>query len=119
MKGKLSTQQAGRFVVSVAAVVLIGLIVASLVFFAVRPTNVPVNSTNPANTISSNTPSGRSPYVVVEVVELTSTTYTTTFTTTPQPHILVVVQPNVVVGVNNSGTYTYTTTSTYTTTTWS
>ncbi len=113
MKGNLGASRSNKVWTTVAVVIVVGIILASLVLTASKPTNPSTATTSKA------TMTGTAPYVVVNIVEMANTTYTTTFTTTPQPHVLIVFQPNVLVVINASGTYTETSTTTYTTTTWS
>jgi hypothetical protein len=101
-----------RTVLIGAGLIFAAIIVVSIGLALSTPPVLPQASTTQA------TQGQPSPYVVVEVFRLSSTTYTTTFTTTPQPQVYVVVIPYVIVVVNGSVTSTITTTSTTTSTSW-
>lgn len=97
---------------TIAVLIFSAIIVVSL---ALAP-SVPINLPSAGNGAPYQT--RPSPFVVVEVVEESTTTYTTTFTTTPQPFIVVQLIPEVLVVDNGTNTYTTATTLTTTSTTW-
>ena len=97
--------------ISVLAILFV-IILVSLAFAFYKPT---VQQSATTTRTSSN---GPTPYVVVEIVDLASTTYTTTFTTTPHMSVSTVVLVEVLVVVNGTTSYTTTKTITSTSTTW-
>ena len=107
-----SSRGARRVAIIVAAVIFLAIIVVSLGLALSTPIVLP-----PATT-SATGPQAPAPYVLVEVIEQGSTTYTTTVTTTPQLTSYPVVLVGVLVVVNGTVTYTTTTTYTSTITTW-
>jgi hypothetical protein len=103
----LTAERLKRPVLIVASIIFLAIIVVSLVLAFSTPISLPSASS-----------SGPTPYVLAEVVELASTTYTTTITTTPVLHVIVGIHPEVLIMINGTGTYTTATNVTTTITTW-
>ena len=110
--GEERSNRTRRAVLIGAGLIFAAIIVISVGLALSAPPVLP--STSTAQT--SQGPPG--PYVVVEVFQLSSTTFTSTYTTTPQPQVYVVVVPMVIYVVNGTRTSTITTTSTTTSTSW-